>query len=356
MSKLQPLPPNLPSTAERGTDDFIIYHTDDGKAQIALYADVGDVWLSQQGLAELFDTSVPNINTHIKNIFDDKELEANSVIKDYLITAADGKSYHTHHYALAMILAIGFRVRSARGVQFRQWANTHLQTYLTKGFVVDSDRLKNPNGRPDYFDELLEKIRDIRASELRFYQKVRDLFKLCTDYDPSDKATQMFFAQTQNKLLYAVTQRTAAELVTQRANANAPDMGLTNYKGSQVRKQDIYTAKNYLNADELDTLNRLVSVFLETAELRAKNRNRPTMQYWRENVDKLLVFNDYPVLDHKGKISKAQMETRVKTIYADYDAQRKVAQAERADAEDRAEAQALDELEAVEKRITGGKT
>lgn len=182
---------------------IIIYNTPDGKARVALFARDGSVWMNQNQLAELFDTSVPNISMHITNILDDKELDANSVIKYYLTTAADGKQYEVAFYALDMILAIGFRVRSKRGTQFRIWANQHLKTYMVKGFVLDDERLKNPDGRPDYFDELLERIRDIRASEKRFYQKVRDLFALSTDYDPSDKATQMFFAETQNKLLYA---------------------------------------------------------------------------------------------------------------------------------------------------------
>jgi hypothetical protein len=174
----------------------------------------------------------------------EKELSENSVIKDYLITAADNKQYKVKFYTLDMILAIGFRVRSPRGTQFRKWANTHLRAYLIKGFIMDDERLKAPNGRFDYFDELLERIRDIRASELRFYQKIRDLLKLSTDYDPSDKATQMFFAQTQNKLLYAVTGQTAAELITARADANAPNMNLTAFKGKVVRKGDIAIAKN----------------------------------------------------------------------------------------------------------------
>ena len=187
--------------------DLIIYNTEDGKSNVALLVSNGEAWLTQNQLAELFDTSVANIVTHIKNILQDKELDEVSVVKDYLITAKDGKNYQVKHYSLAMILAIGFRVRSVRGVQFRKWANTTLQTYLEKGFVIDSDRLKNPQGRLDYFDELLEQIREIRASEMRFYQKVRELFSLSSDYDKSDKATQMFFAETQNKLIYAITHK-----------------------------------------------------------------------------------------------------------------------------------------------------
>lgn len=239
--------------------------------------------INQTQLAELFDTSVPNISMHISNILNDKELEADSVIKHYLTTAADDKQYEVTFYALDMILAIGFGC-AAKPAQFRIWANQHLKSYMIKGFVMDDERLKNPDGRPDYFDELLDRIRDIRASEKRFYQKVRDLFALSTDYDPTDKATQMFFAETQNKLLYAVTHQTAAELILARADANQPNMGLTAWKGNVVRKQDIIIAKNYLKHDEIDTLNRLVVIFLETAELRAKNRQSIPMDFWRRNV------------------------------------------------------------------------
>ena len=185
--------------------DIIIYNTEDGKASVSLMTKDGNIWMNQNQLAELFDTSVPNMSMHISNIFKDGELEPNSVVKDYLTTASDGKEYNITFYSLDMILAIGFRVRSKRGVQFRKWANQNLKEFMIKGFVIDDNRLKNPDARPDYFDELLERIRDIRASEKRFYQKVRDLFTLSSDYDATDKATQMFFAETQNKLLYAIT-------------------------------------------------------------------------------------------------------------------------------------------------------
>jgi len=190
--------------------NIIIYNTSDGKASVSLYARDRMVWMNQNQLAKLFDTSVPNISMHVSNILKDRELNKISVVKDYLTTAADGKGYNVTFYSLEMVLAIGFRVRSKRGTQFRIWANHHLKEYMVKGFVMDDERLKNPGGRPDYFDELLERIREIRASEKRFYQKVRDLFALSSDYDKTDKATQMFFAETQNKLLYAVTRQTAA--------------------------------------------------------------------------------------------------------------------------------------------------
>jgi hypothetical protein len=318
----------------RDKKNIIIYNTVDGKASVSLYAKDGMVWMNQNQIAELFDTSVPNISMHISNILKEGELEQNSVVKDYLTTAADGKQYNVTFYALDMVLAIGFRVRSKRGTQFRIWANRNLKEYMVKGFVMDDERLKNPDGRPDYFDELLERIRDIRASEKRFYQKLRDLFSLSSDYDPTDKATQMFFAETQNKLLYAVTGKTAAEIIVSRADASKENMALTSWKGSIVRKQDILIAKNYLSKDEIDTLNRLVVIFLETAELRAKNRLDIPMSFWQENVNRILEFNDKKVLTAKGAISNAEMEQKVSEIYAEFDARRKAYEADLADKQD----------------------
>lgn len=298
------------------TNNIILYTTQDKKIKVELY-ELGDsVYLNQESLAKLFDTSRENITMHIKNILQDGELQEISVCKEFLHTASDNKQYNVKFYSLEMILAIGFRVRSKRGVQFRIWANEHLKNYLQKGFLIDSDRLKNPNGRTDYFDELLEKIRDIRASEKRFYQKIKDLFALCVDYDASDKATQMFFANTQNKLLYAITQQTAAEIITKRADSSKPNMGLTSWKGSAVRKEDILIAKNYLSKDELDSLNRLVNVFLESAELRVKDNKTLSMDFWRENVDLLLSFQGKEILKDNGSITK---ETMQKIAYKEYE-------------------------------------
>ena len=320
---------------------IILYNTPDGKASVKLYARDGNVWMNQQQLAALFDTSVPNISMHIAKILEENELDGNSVIKYYLTTAADGKQYQVAFYALDMVLAIGFRVRGARGTQFRKWANVHLKQYLIKGFVIDDERLKDPDGRPDYFDELLARIRDIRASEKRFYQKVRDLFALSSDYDATDKATQMFFAEAQNKILYAITNHTAAELVISRADPEKPNMALTTWKGNIVRKGDILIAKNYLTEDELDSLNRFVVVFLETAELRAKNRQDVTMQFWRENLDAIIQFNDKKVLQGKGTISHKLMEEKVKKLYELFDKKRKI---QEANAADEADIKALEEL------------
>lgn len=328
--------------------DFIMYNSPDGKVCVSLLQDKESVWLSQNQLAELFDTSKQNISLHIKNIIKDNELNENSVVKYFFTTAADGKNYNTAFYNLEMILAIGFRVRNPRGVQFRQWANQHLQMFLQKGFVIDKERLKNPDGRPDYFDELLEDIREIRASEKRFYQKIKDLFALSQDYQKDDKATQMFFAETQNKLIYAITGKTAAELIISRANDKLQNMGLTSWQGKKVRKQDIVIAKNYLTYDELDSLNRLVIIFLETAEFRAKNRQIILMDFWRQNVDKILIDNEQSLLKDKGKISHKQMQEQVALIYDNFNQQRKQFEAQLADKEDLQEL-ALLEME-VKKR------
>ena len=329
--------------------NIIIYKTQDGKVKLSLYARDGSVWMNQNQIAELFDTSKQSISYHIINILEYNELDENSVVKNYLTTASDGKSYEVTFYSLDMILAIGFRVRSKRGTQFRQWANRNLKEYMIKGFVMDDDRLKNPDGRPDYFDELLARIRDIRASEKRFYQKVRDLFKLSNDYDETDKATQMFFAETQNKLLFAVTNQTAAEIVVSRADAQKQNMGLTSWKGSIVRKGDVFTAKNYLTEDEIDTLNRLVVVFLESAELRAKNRQDITMDFWQTNVDKIIEFNDKKLLKDRGSVSKSQMEKIAGQVYEDFNNKRKIADAQEADLED------LKQIEMLEKQIKENK-
>lgn len=322
--------------------NIIIYKTQDGKVKLSLYARDGSVWMNQNQIAELFDTSKQSISYHIINILEDNELDENSVVKNYLTTASDGKSYEVTFYSLDMILAIGFRVRSKRGTQFRQWANRNLKEYMIKGFVIDDDR-------PDYFDELLARIRDIRASQKRFYQKVRDLFKLSNDYDETDKATQMFFTETQNKLLFAVTNQTAAEIVVSRADAQEQNMGLTSWKGTIVRKGDIFIAKNYLTEDEIDTLNRLVVVFLESAELRAKNRQDITMDFWQENVDKIIEFNDKKLLKDRGSVSKSQMEKIAGQVYEDFNNKRKIADAQQADLED------LKQIEMLEKQIKENK-
>ena len=324
--------------------ELILYQTEDGLARVQLRALDGSAWLTQAEIAELFNTTKQNVSLHASNVLKDGELAEDSVVKESLTTAADGKSYRTKLYRLEMILAVGYRVKGPRGTQFRQWATAHLSEYLVKGFVMDDERLKNPGGW-DHFDELLARIREIRASEKRFYQKVRDLFALSSDYRTDDSAASLFFAEVQNKLLYAVAEKTAAEIVVARANPEEPNMALMTWSGSRVRKQDVIVAKNYLTADEVDTLNRLVVIFLEQAELRVKERKELTLDYWRQNVDRLLAFNDRPVLAHNGSISAGQMKSIAHVRFDTFDAHRRSAEALAADAED------LKSLEAVEKRV-----
>jgi len=323
--------------------ELIIYQGDDGKTQVQFRALEGSLWLTQLQLAELYGVTVANINIHLRKIVQEAELAAEAVIKRDLIPAADGKRYPTKLYRLDMVLAVGYRVRSVRGTQFRQWATAHLTEYLVKGFVMDDERLKNPGGW-DYFDELLARIREIRVSEKRFYQKVRDLFSLSSDYQANEQNAQLFFAEVQNKLLYAVTQHTAAEIIRERADAKVPNMGLTSWEGSRVRKADVIVAKNYLQAEEVDTLNRLVVIFLEQAELRAKDRQALTLDYWRQNVDRLLAFNDKPILRGSGQLSNERAKQLAHERYDNFDAQRRQAEVMAADAED------LRALEAVAKR------
>ena len=324
---------------------FILYTSDDGKSHIQLRADGQTVWLTQLEMAELFTASKQNVSLHLKNIYHDGELDVGATVKESLTVQPEGGREVRRSvtlYNLDAILAVGYRVRSPRGVQFRRWASTVLGEYLRKGFAMDDERLKNPDGRPDYFDEMLARIRDIRASEKRFYQKVRDLFALASDYDKTDQATHQFFATVQNLLLYAVTQQTAAEIVLARASPTDAHFGLLTWKGAQVRKQDILIAKNYLSEDEVDTLNRLVVIFLETAELRAKRQTVTRMAFWTENVGQIIVGNGFPMLAGAGSVSHARMEQQVSTQFLDYEHRRTTLQAQAADMQDDAELKALE--------------
>ncbi|MCK9366643.1 MAG: virulence RhuM family protein [Metallibacterium scheffleri] len=326
----------------------ILYTSEDGRSQIKLRAKAQTVWLSQREMAQLFDVSTDNVGLHLKNIFEDGELSPEATTEESSVVQTEGSREVQRSvtlYNLDAILAVGYRVRSPRGVQFRRWASTILKEYLSKGFVMDDERLKNPDGRPDYFDEMLARIRDIRASEKRFYQKVRDLFALCSDYDKTDQATQVFFATVQNLLIFAVTRQTAAELITARANPADPHFGLRAWKGDTVRKADIVVAKNYLSEDEIDTLNRLVVIFLETAELRAKSQQETRMAFWRQNVDQIITTNGFPLLTHAGAISHEQMEARTGELYRQFDADRKRQEAIQADQQDE------DDLAALETKI-----
>lgn len=326
-------------------NDLILYSTEDGRSRIKLRVDQQTVWLTQREMAELFEVSADNVGLHLKNIYEDEELRREATTEESSVVQAEGTRQVRRPvtlYNLEAILAVGYRVRSPRGVQFRRWASTVLKEFLIKGFAMDDERLKNPDGRPDYFDEMLERIREIRASEKRFYQKVRDLFALSSDYDKTDEATRQFFATVQNLLIYAVTQNTAAELITQRANRDDPHFGLLHWSGERVRKHDILIAKNYLIADEIDTLNRLVVIFLETAELRAKNRQETRMSYWKQNVDQIITSNGFPLLEHAGSVSHKQMEQQTAALYLEYDQQRKEREAREADRQDDAELKALE--------------
>ncbi|MDA1069737.1 MAG: virulence RhuM family protein [Verrucomicrobia bacterium] len=333
--------------------ELVLYTSDDGRTRLDLRIEGQTVWLTQLEIAELFQTTKHNISIHTKNIFQDGELTREATVKESLTVQIEGKrkvQRTIQLYNLDLILAIGYRVRSPRGVQFRQWASTHLKEYIVKGFVMDDERLKNPGGW-DYFDELLARIRDIRASEKRFYQKVRDLFALSNDYQTREKETSLFFAEVQNKLLYAATRQTAAELIVERADPSQPNMALTTWSGSRVRKQDIIIAKNYLSEDEVDTLNRLVVIFLEQAELRAKQQQVLTLEFWRSSVDRMLSSNDQPLLDGPGSVSHEEMKEIAVERYDSFDGQRRQQEAIAADAED---LKSIEELEKDLKR-KGGK-
>ena len=315
-------------------DNIIIYNTEDGQSNVRLYAKDGTVWLTQAQIAELFQKNISTLSRHLAAIFDENELEQESNLRFMQIANSDKP---VAFYSLSAILAVGFRVHSPRGTQFRRWANTTLKEYMQKGFVIDDDRLKNPDGRPDYFDELLERIRDIRASEKRFYQKLRDLFALSSDYDKTDKSTLQFFSETQNKLIYGVTGKTAADLIIDRANPQKTNMALTSWSGTIVRKRDIVVAKNYLSKDEIDSLNRLVTIFLERGEIRVKMGKDLTPDYWRQAVKKILSDTDIPILHDRGRHSHREMLKLMDTAYAAFDARRKQEEAKQADQDDLAE-------------------
>ncbi|MCL4778867.1 MAG: virulence RhuM family protein [Gammaproteobacteria bacterium] len=325
--------------------ELILYTAEDGSAAIQLRAEDGTVWLTQLEMATLFDTSKQNVSLHIKNILAEGELSP-AVVKEYLTTATDGKNYKTKAYNLDMILAVGYRVRSPRGTQFRQWATTHLREYLVKGFVLDDARLKEPGGW-DYFDELLARIRDIRASEKRFYQKIRDIYATAVDYDSKSEAAQLFFKKVQNKMLWAVTGHTAPELIAGRADPALPNMGLTTWAGGRVRKQDVTIAKNYLSQDEIEALDRIVVMYLDYAEDQAQRRCTLTMLDWEDKLDAFLQFNEREVLTHAGKLRADVAEKLALERYESFDAARREAARLAADAVDMAA------LEKAERQLEG---
>lgn len=325
--------------------ELILYTSEDGQTSIKLRAEDGTVWLSQQEMAELFATSLPNINQHVRKILAEGE-QTEATIKSRLIVQNEGSRSvrrKTMMYSLPLILAVGYRVRSARGTQFRQWATRHLNEFLVKGFVMDDARLKDPAGW-DYFDELLARIRDIRSSEKRFYQKVRDIYATAVDYDGKSEAAQLFFKKVQNKMLWAITGQTAAELIAARADAGAPNMGLTTWAGAQVRQKDVTIAKNYLSADEIDELNRIVTMYLEFAEDQARRRKTMTMAEWAGRLDAFLDFNEREVLTHAGKLRAEVAEKLALERYETFATGHRQEAVRLADTDD------LQTLEALEKR------
>ena len=321
--------------------EFLLYETEDGRARVECRFVADTLWLPQSGMAELFQTSKQNIAKHLKAIFADGELAADSVVNHWLTTAADGKGYRVAHYNLDAILAVGYRVRSQRGTQFRRWATERLREYLVKGFTLDDERLKNPpvggSAVLDRFDELLERIRDIRASERRMYLRVREIFAMAADYSPSLPETAQFFQFIQNKLHFAVTGKTAAELIAQRADSSAPNMGLTTWKSGSVQKADVTVAKNYLNEPEVSELNRVVTMWLDFAEDQARRRREVFLKDWAERLDAFLQFNERDVLDGAGRVSKKQADAHAEAQYEAFAAQRrKMLEAEGAEANVRA--------------------
>lgn len=305
---------NLPAKSE-----FLIYRADDGKIKIEVRLEDETIWLTQQMMAELFQTSKQNIGQHLKNIFDEDELVSNSVVKNFFTTAADGKKYKTNFYNLDAIISVGYRVKSIIATRFRIWASARLKEYIIKGFTMDDERLKNPPGAgspiPDYFDELLTRIRDIRSSERRMYLRVREIFALATDYEPSTPDTNKFFSIIQNKLHFASTGRTAAEIIRSRSGAALPNMGLTNWQKDEVRKTDVTVAKNYLNESEIKELNRIVTMWLDFAEDQATRRKQVFMKDWETKLNDFLAFNDRRVLTHAGSVSKQDAEEHAKMEY-----------------------------------------
>jgi len=289
--------------------EILIYQTPQGNTKIDVRLENETIWLPQKQLAELFQTTVPNINMHIKNIFETGELEEDATIKDFLIVQKEGKrsiKRSVEHYNLDMIISIGYRVNSHIGVHFRRWATQRLKEYIIKGFVLDDERLKQ--ARNNFFDELLSRIRDIRSSEKVFYRKVCDIYTTSIDYDPNIEVTRHFFATIQNKFHWAIHTHTAAELIMLRADAEKPNMGLTNFPSEQITKQDVTIAKNYLSETELEHLNRIVMQYLEFAELQALQRKPMYMKDWIDKLHSFLTLNDREILNHLGTVSHEQAE------------------------------------------------
>ena len=332
---------------ETPKSEIILYQTEDGRTRIQCRFENETIWLTQKLMADLFQKDVRTINEHIQNVFAEAELAPDSVIRKFRITAADGKTYDTQHYSLEMILAVGYRVKSPRGTQFRQWATARLTEYLVKGFVMDDERLKSPPGPgvPDYFDELLDRIRDIRASERRVYLRVKEILALAADYTPADSDTQLFFKTIQNKLHFAATGKTAPELIAGRADASQRNMGLTTWKGDVVRKGDVTVAKNYLSESEIQELNRIVVMFLDYAEDQARRRKQVFLNDWTTKLDEFLRFNERQVLPDAGSVSRESADEKAQQEYERFSERRRSA------IEAEAEQDLMRELEDTAKRL-----
>ncbi|MFH1859750.1 MAG: virulence RhuM family protein [bacterium] len=297
---------------------IIIYKDEDGQTKIEVRFDDDTVWLTQSALAELFQTTKQNISQHIKNIFDEGELQQKSVVKDFLTTAMDGKNYTTNYYNLDLIISVGYRVKSSIATAFRQWATLRLREYIVKGFVMDDERLKNPDLPFDYFEELLKRIQDIRTSEKRFYRKITDIYATSVDYDPTDEMSILFFQTVQNKLHWAITGKTAAELISERADSQKPNMGLTSWRGVKPRKDEAAIAKNYLEEPELAALNNLVEQYLVFAEGQAMRRIPMLMKGWITKLNGFLTLNDRDILDNAGKVSHERAKELAEKEYDKY--------------------------------------
>lgn len=295
--------------------EILIYQSEDGKTRIDVHFQNETAWLTQMQMSELFQTSKQNISLHVNNIFEEGELVKNSVVKESLTTAADGKKYNTTYYNLDVVISVGYRVKSHRGTQFRIWATQRLKEYLIKGFALDDTRLKQAGGG-NYFDELLARIRDIRSSEKLFWQKVLEIYATSIDYTPNAEASKQFFKVVQNKMHWAAHGKTAAEVIVERADASKSNMGLTSWSGNKPQRSDVGIAKNYLNHEELDLLNRLVSMYLDFAELQAKNRRPMHMQDWITKLDDFLHLSERELLTHTGKVSHQQA---IDKAHAEYD-------------------------------------
>ena len=297
--------------------------TGDGADSIEMRYEDENIWLTQKMMATLYDVSVSAINQHLKNIFEDGELDKKAVIKKYLITASDGKQYNTNHYNLQAIIAVGFKVNNDRAVQFRKWANGIVKDYTIQGWAIDSDRLKSGGSvlTREYFDHLLEQIREIRMSERRFYQKITDIYATALDYDKSAKTTRLFFAEVQNKLHWAIHRHTAAELIMERANAEKPHMGLTSweqYPDGKIQKYDVSIAKNYLSKEELQALERIVTMYLDYAEYQASRHIPMTMQDWSQRLNRFLEFNEHEILHDTGRVTHEIAEAFAESEFEKY--------------------------------------